>query len=177
MVSNLIKKLKPYLVYLRERCLPLLALLFPFIEINYHFGSKVFLSIDSLPLKLLYMNHLATLARFYGENNLAVFAVMVTVFISCSRGRPIKLTKFVRFNIIQAILLNIIGTVIGSIFTELPVWCRESLIGLMFANFIYLGVLFVIGYSVLLILYGRYPKIPVISEAARLQVQRAYLDD
>ena len=33
-----------------------------------------------------------------------------------------------------------------------------------------------IGYSTLLIAYGRYPKIPVISEAARLQVQRSYLE-
>jgi uncharacterized membrane protein len=103
------------------------------------------------------------------------FIVMVAIFIICSRG-TIALTKFVRFNVIQAILINIICSCIGSIFAYTPIVLRESVLGIVLANFLYLGILYMIGYSVLLISYGRYPKIPVISEAARLQVQRGYLD-
>ena len=96
---------------------------------------------------------------------------MIWVFISCSRG-TFPLTKYARFNIIQAILLNIICSCLGVTFAFLPTVIRESIFGVVFANFLYLGLIILIAYSSLLILYGRYPKIPVISEAAKLQVQR-----
>ena len=73
---------------------------------------------------------------------------------------------------IQAILLNIICSCIGVVFTFLPVVLRESMIGVIFANFLYLGIVLLIAYSSLLIAYGRYPRIPVLSEAAKLQVQQ-----
>jgi hypothetical protein len=51
---------------------------------------------------------------------------------------------------------------------------RESAIGFLLANSMFLGMVSIIAYSSLLIAYGRYPRIPVISEAAKLQVQRGY---
>ena len=54
----------------------------------------------------------------------------------------------------------------------LPIILRESAIGVLMANFLYLGLIVLILYSSLLIFYGRYPTIPVVSEAAKLQVQR-----
>ena len=98
---------------------------------------------------------------------------MIGIFIGCSRG-SLPLTKYARFNVIQAILLNIICSCIGSIYTFLPVVLRESVIGAIIANFLYLGLVLLILYSSVLIFYGRYPKIPVISEAAKIQVQRSY---
>ena len=86
------------------------------------------------------------------------------------------MTKFVRFNVIQAILLNIIVTCLGIVFGYLPVIIRESVLGVMISNAIYLGIVLTMLYSALLIFYGRYPRIPVLSEAAKLQVQRGYLD-
>ena len=96
---------------------------------------------------------------------------MVWVFIVCSKG-SVPLTKFVRFNIIQAILLNIICSCSGVVFTFLPVVLRESMLGVVFANFLFLGITLLIAYSSLLIAYGRYPSIPILSEAAKLQVQQ-----
>ena len=151
------------------------SFIFPFMEISYYFGSKVFLNTENLALKIFYFKYIAKLSSFYEANVYLVFIVMVAIFIICSRG-TIALTKFVRFNIIQAILINIICSCIGSIFAYTPIFLRESVVGVLLANFLYLGILYTIGYSVLLIAYGRYPKIPVISEAARLQVQRGYLD-
>ena len=58
------------------------------------------------------------------------------------------------------------------IFSFLPIVLRESMIGIIFANFLFLGVVLIIAYSSLLIVYGRYPRIPILSEAAKLQVQR-----
>ena len=53
---------------------------------------------------------------------------------------------------------------------------RESILGTFIANFVFLGTTAIILYASILISFGRYPSIPVLSEGARLQVQRGYLD-
>tara|TARA_B110001452_G_scaffold52042_1_gene39649 strand:+ start:13738 stop:14241 length:504 start_codon:yes stop_codon:yes gene_type:complete len=167
--------MKTYLIQISERFIAILAFIFPFTEISYYFGAKVFLSTDSISLKLFYLNNIAKLASFYEANVYLVFALMVGIFIICSRG-TIRLTKFVRFNVIQAILLNIVCSCIGSIYAFLPIVLRESMIGILLANFLYLGTVLIMAYSSFLIFCGRYPKIPILTEAAKLQVQRGYLD-
>jgi len=167
--------MKSYLSKISERLIAMLAFIFPFTEVSYYFGAKVFLNTESIPLKLFYLNHIAKLASFYEANVYLVFAIMVGVFIICSRG-TVKLTKFVRFNIIQAILLNIVCSCIGSIYGFLPIVLRESTLGILLANFLFLGTVLIMAYSSFLIFCGRYPKIPVLTEAAKLQVQRGYLD-
>ena len=154
-----------------ERLLAISAFIFPFIEVASYFGPKVFLSTESLTLRSFYLNYLVKVSSFYTENNLLIFIFMVWVFIVCSKG-SVPLTKFVRFNIIQAILLNIICSCSGVVFTFLPVVLRESMLGVVFANFLFLGITLLIAYSSLLIAYGRYPSIPILSEAAKLQVQQ-----
>lgn len=163
--------LKNFIKTFVERGLSILAFIFPFVEISSYFGPKVFLNIESPILKSFYVNFILKLSSFYTENTYVIFIFMVWVFITCSRG-SIPLTKFVRFNIIQAILLNIICSCCGVIFTFLPVVLRESIIGVILANFLYLGIILLIAYSSLLISYGRFPKIPVLSDAAKLQVQQ-----
>jgi len=167
--------MKTYILKAFERILSVMAFIFPFIELSYYFGAKVFLSTESLLLKMFYINHIQKLTNFYAENVYVIFILMIGIFIGCSRG-SLPLTKYARFNIIQAILVNIICSCIGSIYTFLPIVLRESIIGITIANFLYLGLFLLIIYASVLIFYGRYPKIPVISEAAKLQVQRGYSD-
>ncbi len=167
--------MKTYILTAFERILSVVAFIFPFIELSYYFGAKVFLSTESLLLKMFYINHIQKLTNFYAENVYVIFILMIGIFIGCSRG-SLPLTKYARFNIIQAILVNIICSCIGSIYTFLPIVLRESIIGITIANFLYLGLFLLIIYASVLIFYGRYPKIPVISEAAKLQVQRGYSD-
>jgi len=156
---------------LAERGLSIAAFIFPFIEVTSYFGPKVFLSTESAALRSFYINNLTAVTSFYTENNLLIFIFMVWVFIVCSRG-SVPLTLFVRFNVIQAILLNIICSCSGVIFTFLPIVLRESMLGVIFANFLFLGIVLLIAYSSLLIVYGRYPSIPIITDAAKLQVQQ-----
>ena len=167
--------MKSYLIQICERLIAILAFIFPFTEVSYYFGAKVFLSTESIALKIFYLNYISKLASFYEANVYLVFALMVGIFIICSRG-TIRLTKFVRFNIIQAILLNIVCSCIGSIYSFLPIVLRESTLGILLANFLYLGTVMIMAYSAFLIFCGRYPKIPILTEAAKLQVQRGYLD-
>ena len=125
--------MKSYLIQISERLIAILAFIFPFTEISYYFGAKVFLGTDSMALKIFYLNYISKLASFYEANVYLVFAVMISVFIICSRG-TVRLTKFVRFNIIQAILLNIVCSCIGSIYSFLPIVMRESTLGILLAN-------------------------------------------
>ena len=165
------KNLKKFIPQILERCLAIMAFYFPFIEVSAYFGPKVFLSTDSIALRTFYAQNLLKLSDFYANNNLLIFIFMIWVFISCSRG-TFPLTKWARFNVIQAILLNIICSCLGVTFAFLPTVIRESIFGVLFANFIYLGIVLLMAYSWLLIIYGKYPKIPIISEAAKLQVQQ-----
>ena len=154
-----------------DRGLSIIAFIFPFVEISSYFGPKVFLTTESTLMKTFYVNYVLKLSSFYTENTYVIFIFMVWIFITCSRG-SIPLSTFVRFNIIQAILLNIICSCFGVVFTFLPVVLKESIIGFTFANFLYLGIILLIAYSSLLIAYGRYPRIPVLSDAAKMQVQQ-----
>jgi uncharacterized membrane protein len=163
--------LPPYLIAFLERGMSIVAFIFPFIEVASYFGPKVFLNTGSFALKSFYFNHIAKIARFYADNSILVFIFMIWVFIMCSR-RSSPFTKFVRFNVIQAILLNIVCACLGVIFSFLPIVLRESMFGFIFANLSFFSIVLLMGYSSLLIAYGKLPVIPVVSEAAKTQVQR-----
>lgn len=167
--------MKKTFITICERSLAILSYIFAFVEISSCFAIKVFLNADSKFMKYLYVTYVAKMTNFYIENVYIIFALMLGIFILCSRG-TIPATKYLRFNIIQAILLNIICSCISAVFPLIPVGLRESSIGLLLANFIYIGMITLIVYSSILIFFGRYPRIPVLSEAARLQVQRGYLE-
>ena len=104
---------------------------------------------------------------------ISLFNFMVWVFIVCTRGSLTWkiLTKYALYNVIQAILLNILCSCSGVIFTFLPIGIREIMVGLVIASFLFLSIVLLIVYSSLLIGYGQYPKISVLSEAGKLHVQ------
>ena len=165
------KALLPYLIPVVERLLSISAFIFPFMEVVSYFGEKTFLSTESATLRSFYLNNLAKFSSFYSANHLLIYVFMIWVFIVSSRG-SIPLTKFARFNIIQAILLDIICSCLGVIFIFLPIFLRESVFGIIFAKFLFLGTILLIGYCSLLIAYGRFSRIPILSEGAKLQIQR-----
>ena len=169
------QKFKDPALVVVERVACMVSYIFAFVEISTSFAVKVFLNSDSRALKYFYVNYVAKLVNLYIQNVYLIFALMLAIFISASRG-SLGGSKFARFNIIQAILLNIICSCVSAVFPLMPLGLRESAIGLLLANFLYLGTLILIAYSCVLIACGRYPKIPVLSEAARLQVQRGYSD-
>ena len=167
---NLENKMERIKVLL-ERIISCATFIFPFCEIISYFGPKVFLGTENIVLQNIYSNSLTGLTSFYTENTLPIFVFMIWIFIICSRG-SVRLTKYARFNIIQAILLDIICSSIGVIFTYLPIVLRESMLGVIFANFLFLGMLLLIAYCWLLIAFGRYTKIPILTDAAKMQVQQ-----
>ena len=169
-MKKFFKKLSPYLIGFEERGLSIAAFIFPFLEVVSYFGPKVFLNTDSVALRMFYSTYIEKLSRCYTDNNLIIFLFMVWVYTVCARG-SLPLTKYVRYNVIQAILLNVVCSCSGVVFTYLPIVIRESMVGILLANYLFLGIILLIAYSSLLIAYGRFPKIPVLSDAAKLSMQ------
>ena len=95
---------------------------------------------------------------------------MIALFSTFSRG-TVRVSRYIRFNVVQAILLNIICAAINSVYPVLPVFIRESKLGILIASNFYIGILVLILYCSFCIITGRYAQVPVLSEGARLQVQ------
>jgi len=155
-----------------ERLLTLFAFIFPFLEINSSFASKVFQNIDSVTIKVFYYRQLAPLITLYQSNIYLFFIIMVGIFIVCSKG-SFRLTKFVRFNIIQAILLAIVSQAINQLYYLAPLFVRETILGTFISNACYGGITLAILYCMFIIfLFGDYPRLPIVTDAAKIQVQR-----
>ena len=167
MKTNLQELLKTVL----ERGLSIATYIFPFLEITVYFSSRVCYSSNDIGLKVIYANYLYPLMLFYEKNVYLIFIAMVAVFLMCSR-KSLPLTKFLRFNVLQAILLDIICACVGQIYMACPTVFKLSPFGIMFANFIFLGTFCWIMYSILIISLGRFPVLPVISRAANIHLQR-----
>lgn len=98
---------------------------------------------------------------------------MIVVFLKCSRGGK-GLSKFLRFNVIQAVLMSIVIQCFSVCWPVVPFTLRESIVGVTITNSFFWGAVLTIFYAIFCILLGRYPKLPLISDAARLQVMRGY---
>ena len=160
-----------------QRLLPIISyLLFPFLEINYYFASKIYPTSDNVTLRIFYSRYLIKGLHFYEANVYLIFILMVGVFLICSRG-GFGLTRYVRFNVIQASLLDIICSCAGQIYYLLPLVIKEGNIGNVIVFFLYEGSMALIIYAIVQLIFGRYPLIPILSDAAKLQVQRGYSDD
>ena len=168
-MKKFFKKLSPYLIRFEERGLSIAAFIFPFLEVVSYFAPKVFLT-DSVAMQMFFSTYIEKLSSFYVDNNLIFFIFMTWVYILCTR-RSNRLTKYVRYNVIQAILLSVVCSCSGVVFTFLPIVIRESMVGVIFANFAFFSIVLLIAYSSLVIANGQFPKIPVVSDAAKIQVR------
>ena len=157
-----------------ERITSLVGFIFPFCQANAYFGQQVLCTTENARFNIFFKTHLITpLTVFYSSqwNYLIIFAFMVALFDICVRKR-LPLTLFTRFNIIQSILLEIISTLLAQAYGQTSYLFRVSTFGEMYCNGAYFGTMVAILYCVLMILNGRYARIPVISEGARLNIQR-----
>ncbi len=147
----------------RDRIFACLPYLLPLLD-GLRFGGYLFRLFPSLallfiplePLAIIYSLPLASLVIFF-----ALFLLVV---------RNEKISHFIRFNAMQAILVDIILILFQFI---LPVLNGAGINFLteVLANFVFLGVVAVFVYAVVQSLRGRYAEIPTLSEAVYMQVR------
>ena len=169
-MKSFLKKFRKNLITGAERGVSMLSLLYPFLEVNMYFGAKVFMATENMDLKTFWVYNLLPLVKFYESNIYLFFAIMIIAFLGSVRNTW-NTSRYVRFNIIQGILLEVLITCFSQIFLVTPVFLRESLAGICIAQAIYIATHVAILYCIVHIIYGKYPIMPVLTEGARLNIQ------
>jgi uncharacterized membrane protein len=148
-----------------DRIFASLPYLLPLIEV-FVFGR--YLLSEFPALQLLFLPLLPLLRIYYGVR-FAGLIIFFALFLLVVRNE--KISHFIRFNTMQAILLDII-IFLFSILTDvvglIPVggFAIQTL-----STTIFIGIVGAVAYSVIQCVSGRYAEIPAISDAVYMQVR------
>lgn len=129
------------------------------------FNSAIFREIPLLQVlfvPLLPILRIYTSIPFVG---LIVFFLLLFLVV-----RNDNIDRFIRFNTMQAILLDII-LIIGQVILQILGQALGSLLLATLANTIFLGIVIAVGYSIIQTARGVYAEIPTISDAVHMQVR------
>nr|WGH13773.1 hypothetical protein Ycf60 [Lophurella pseudocorticata] len=153
-----------------DRFVSILPYGLPLLEGLQNFGQQI---LPDYPFSLMsiYKKTFMPLVIFYVTHPALAFIIFFVLYYLFVRSKsPIPNRPFVRFNVLQAILLFLINSLLGSAFRALPIEFRVSLYGLILCNTLFWFVLSTITYAIVKSIEGNYAKIPVISQAVRIQI-------
>nr|YP_009391987.1 hypothetical protein [Periphykon beckeri]ARW60335.1 hypothetical protein [Periphykon beckeri] len=153
-----------------DRLVSILPYGLPLLEGLQNFGQQI---LPDYPFSLMsiYKKTFMPLVIFYVTHPALAFVVFFILYYLFVRSKsPIPNRPFVRFNVLQSILLFLINSLLGSAFRALPIEFRVSLYGLVLCNTLFWFVLSTIIYSIVKSVTGTYAKIPVISQAVKIQI-------
>lgn len=143
-------------------CLPYLL---PLIEV-FAFGQFLLAQFPALSLLFL---PLLPLVRIYYSVRYAGLIIFFALWLLVVRNE--KISHFIRFNTMQAILLDII-IFLFSILTDVIGLVPSSGFAIQtLYTTIFLGIVGAVAYSVIQSLIGRYAEIPAVSDAVYMQVR------
>ncbi|MFE4106421.1 Tic20 family protein [Almyronema epifaneia] len=133
----------------------------------YGIGFGVFIFRDFPIVQLL----LVPLTPFLAVYNFPFAGIIIFFLLFFLVVRNPDISHFIRFNTMQAILLDIILFLCQLVFGLLAGSLGEGLLVQTLSNVIFLGMLAAVVYSVAQSLMGRYAEIPTLSEAVHMQVR------
>jgi hypothetical protein len=151
-------------VPVRDRIFSILPYALPLMY-SLQFGQYLF---QQFPILRLIIIPLAPLLTLYQTIPFAGLIIFFALFMLVVRNENIP--RFIRFNTMQAILIDIL-LVLCSIILSLFAAGLQGFIGQTLYNMIFLGVLAAVIYSIIQCALGRYPEIPTISDAVNMQVR------
>ena len=149
-----------------DRIFASLPYLLPLID-SLVFGSFLLRQFPVLTILLLPLQPVLIIYSQIGQ--IGQIIVFFALFILVVRNE--KINHFIRFNTMQAILLDIViflCSIVLRVLSPVPGagFAIETL-----ANTIFLGIVAAVGYTVFQSLMGRYAEIPAISDAVNMQVR------
>ncbi len=151
-------------VTVSDRIFACLPYLLPLVQ-SLAFGSFFF---TQFPVTRVLLIPLSPLIGIY-QLPFASLIIFFALFLLVVRNE--KISHFIRFNTMQAILLNIV-LFLCSILLEVLVSIPGAGFALeTIANTIFIGIIAAVVYSVAQSLFGRYAEIPAISDAVHMQVR------
>jgi len=103
-----------------------------------------------------------------GGMNLGGLLLFVLLFAAVVRNPQVPYT--IRFNTLQALMLDILLVVVGLVFQLLQSLLGGGLLFRTLANTVFLGTLLVLLFTVVQVLRGKEADLPTLSEAVRMQL-------
>jgi hypothetical protein len=119
-------------------------------------------------LQLLFIP-LAPLIKIYGDFPFASLIIFFALYLGVVRNENIS--HFIRFNAMQAILLDIVLMLCGLVLPIFSNGVQVAFIAETLSNMVFLGALAAFVYAVVQSLLGRYAEIPPLSDAVYMQVR------
>ena len=144
-------------------CLPYLL---PIADV-YLFGTFLFQEFPSL--KQLYIP-LAPLLMI-NNSGFGGFILFIGLYLAVVNNQ--KVSRFIRFNTLQAILIGILISLCGLLlqYVILPVLGMGAVTQVLM-NVVFLGTIAASGYGIIMSAMGEYTQIPQLSETAQIQIDR-----
>ncbi|MBD1808428.1 MAG: hypothetical protein KME25_00820 [Symplocastrum torsivum CPER-KK1] len=148
----------------KDRIFACLPYLLPLVSVL-PFGSFLFRQFPALGVLLI---PLQPVLFIYQSIPFAGIIVFFLLFLLVVRNE--RIVHFIRFNTMQAILLDILLVLCSLLFNILLRGLGTNLITETLFNIVFLGTVVACGYSIVQSLIGRYAEIPALSEAVYAQV-------
>ncbi len=149
----------------KDRIFASLPYLLPIISVL-PFGSFLFRQFPFLQILLLPLQPVLLIHSSIPFAGLVVFFLLFLLVV-----RNERIAHFIRFNTMQAILLDILLILFGLALQILLRGLGTNLITETLINIVFLGTVAACGYSIVQSLLGRYAEIPTLSEAVYAQVR------
>jgi len=131
------------------------------------FGSFLFQQFPQI--QLLYFTLMSPFIKVYRSVPFAELIIFFILFLAIVRND--KIPHFIRFNTMQALLMDILLALFGLILGIFPNLTGLNLILETLFNMVFLATLFACLYSIASSVLGKYAEIPTISEVAYNQVR------
>ena len=148
-----------------DRIFAALPYLLPLID-ALQFGRFLFNQFPALQILFI---PLLPVIQIYQTVPFASLIIFFALFLLVVRNE--RINHFIRFNTMQAILIDIVLMVCGLVLPFLLRAIPITLVVETLFNVVFLGVLAAFIYSVAQSLLGRYAEIPTISDAVYMQVR------
>ena len=149
----------------RDRIFACLPYLLPLID-GFAFGNKYLFA--QFPVLQLFYLPLVPLMQIYSLP-FASLVIFFALYLGVVRNENIS--HFIRFNAMQAILLDIVLMLCGLVLPIFSKGLQVALIAETLYNMVFLGALAAFVYAVVQSLLGRYAEIPPLSDAVYMQVR------
>jgi len=147
-----------------QRLLALLAYLLPWSD-GVMFGESLFTLFPALQWTVLPALQLLSLQRLVPFGG---FLLFLALFLGVVRNQ--RVPYFIRFNVLQAILLDIVLILLSLAFRLLLAPLGGSFALRTLSNTVFFGTLLLVLFAVVQCVRGKEPDIPTVSEAVRIQL-------
>ncbi|APD47978.1 hypothetical protein KQ302_05130 [Synechococcus sp. CS-602] len=147
-----------------QRLLALLAYLLPWSD-GVMFGESLFTLFPALQWTVLPALPLLSLQRLVPFGG---FLLFLALFLGVVRNQ--RVPYFIRFNVLQAILLDIVLILLSLAFRLLLAPLGGSFALRTLSNTVFFGTLLLVLFAVVQCVRGKEPDIPTVSEAVRIQL-------